>query len=96
MAKQKSPAEKMAAKKEETKPAWGTRRASRRTIAFPNNALRRVREELGLTQRDVSVGSGTNNATVADAEAGFDVSLTTALKLSAFFGKSVNELWQPK
>ena len=97
MAKKKvatgTPAEQMAAAKNNTKSVWGTRRASRRPVVFPNNTVRTLRESLGLTQRDVSAGSGTNNATVADAEAGFEVSLTTAFKLARFFGKPVEELW---
>lgn len=91
----KTPAEKLAAKKRKAKPkaAWGDRRKARRPVIFPQTVLKKVREELGLTQRDVSTGSGINNATVCDAELGFEVTLSTALKLAAFFGKSIESLW---
>lgn len=90
-----TPAEKLAVKKKKdsTLPKWGARRHARRTVIFPSNTLKSTREELGLTQCDVATGSGVNSATVADAEAGFEVMLTNALKLAAFFGKSVEQLW---
>lgn len=94
-----SPAEKAARQKQAAganKLPWGSRRAARRSVVFPASRLRALRAALGLTQRDVSVGSGVNNATVADAEAGFEMTLTNALKLAKFFGKPVEELWPLK
>jgi len=90
-----TPAEKIAkAKNAKSKPPYGSRRLARRPRVFPKNILRQTREAHNLTQRDVSTGSGVNIATVADAEVGFQVNLTTALKLAAFYGKSIEELWQ--
>ncbi len=91
-----TPAEKLSKKKPTPSAKWGSRRAARRAVAYPHNILRKLRESLGLTQRDVSVGSGTNNATIADSESGFEMTLTTALKLAKFYGKSIEELWTPK
>lgn len=96
MSRKPTPAEAAAAKKVKNPVTWGSRRAARRKTIHPRNVLCAIREGLGLTQRDVSSGSGVNNATVADAEAGFEVSLTTAIKLAAFFGKPIEELWKPR
>ncbi len=57
--------------------------------------LRRLREKLGLQQQDVARAIGCCNSVVSTAERGHEPVLTNAMKLARFFGKSVEELWQP-
>lgn len=68
--------------------------SNRRRIVFPITPLRRLRQSLNLTQRDVGTAIGVNCATIHDAEHGCEIALTTALALAAFFGKTVEEIWK--
>jgi hypothetical protein len=79
-----TPAEKLAAtKKAEDKGVSKTgRRGKGATFACK---LREVRISVGLVQEDV----------VANSEAGMGISLITAWKLADFFGKKIEDLWQP-
>lgn len=78
-----SPAEELAASKplKKSKPAvW------RCTIV-------ERRKKLGLTIRDIGKAVGITDAAVSVIERGQDPMLTTARKLAAFFGVTVEELW---
>ncbi len=54
-----------------------------------------LRNALGLTQRDVAEGCGTFGPSINEAEHGRELTLSLALKIAAFFGKSVEEIWEP-
>lgn len=55
--------------------------------------LRAVRMHLGLSMLDVSRETGLSYTAVRNADIGRDVTITTALRIAAFFGRSVEELW---
>ncbi len=55
--------------------------------------LRDERKRLGLTLREVSERVGMWLGTLADIERGSEPALTTARKLAAFYGMSVESLW---
>lgn len=48
---------------------------------------------LNLTLRDVEKGCGVSNAVLSTVERGTDPQLTTACRIAAFFGCSVEEMW---
>lgn len=88
-----TPAEKLA--KTNGKPGklpWGQRGKTRRKVLY-NTKLREFREKIGLTQGQVMDATKVNN--LYEIECGFEVHLGTALKLARFFGKSVEEIWEP-
>jgi DNA-binding XRE family transcriptional regulator len=77
---------------------------AKRKAAMPSkpNAVRRVwdcrlrelRTALNLTQRDVAEAVGLSAAGYHQIETcGNDVCLSTCVKLSAFFGKPITEIW---
>lgn len=55
--------------------------------------LREFRHRRGLTQAEVAERSGVSVAAVWAAERGADVSLTTAVKLAAFYDTPIERLW---
>lgn len=57
--------------------------------------LRAVREGLGLTLRDVGAATGVHHGVLSRWERGGDATVSLALKVARFFGKSVEELWAP-
>ncbi len=57
--------------------------------------LRELREALRISVRDVAAAVGLTAPCVWGVEAGRDPQLTTARKLAAFYGKTVEELWVP-
>lgn len=61
-------------------------------IVFPICELRRCREDLGLTVRDVE-RCGVSKATIHRAEQGFELHLSHALALAAFYEKPIEEIW---
>ena len=74
---------------------WGVRGLSRRGQVFATS-LKAKRLALGLTQQQMADGTGLTGATVQTAENGVEVTLSTALKLMAFFGVTdPAELWTP-
>jgi DNA-binding XRE family transcriptional regulator len=89
-----TPAEKLAAtKKAEDKGVSKTgRRGKGATFACK---LREVRISVGLVQEDVAGACDLAIQTVANSEAGMGISLITAWKLADFFGKKIEDLWQP-
>ncbi len=54
-----------------------------------------LRNALGLTQRDVAEGCGVEGPTIHEAEHGRELTLAVALRIAAFFGKPVEEIWEP-
>lgn len=61
-----------------------------------NCRLREMRLALGLRQSAVSAAVGLSPTGYHQAENdGRDVMLTTAVKLSEFFGKPIQEIWPP-
>lgn len=57
---------------------------------------RKVRDNLGLSLRDVQRATGISNAAICHIEAGCDVQLTNAMKLAEFYGMSIEQLWMRK
>lgn len=55
--------------------------------------LREERQRLGLRMREVVAAVGISLATISRLEYGEDPQLTTARKLAAFYGRTVEELW---
>ena len=55
--------------------------------------VRKEREHLGLTLRDVSRNVGLSIMGLCYIENGCNTQLTTALRIAEFFGKTVEELW---
>ena len=61
-----------------------------------NCQLKSLRQNLGLTQREVAKAVKLSPAGYHQVEgATFDICLTTAMRLSEFFGVSIQEIWQP-
>lgn len=88
----KTPAENLS---EQKKPKATANRKS--TSARPpvfSCGIRAVRENLGLSLRDVSQAVGFSIAALWQIEHGTDPMLSTAFKLAAFYGCSVEELWK--
>lgn len=82
-----TPAEKLA----QSKPPRPEPKHARRVWHCRLNELR---TELGLSQRDVALAVGMSRGGYCQAENwGDDVKLTTALKLSEFFGVPIAEIW---
>ena len=52
-----------------------------------------LREKIGLSQSDVARSVGCSTATIGSVEKGNLPRLDVALKLSAFFEKTLEELW---
>jgi DNA-binding XRE family transcriptional regulator len=91
MTKRLSPAEKLAV----TKPQRRTPSCSVKTKSPPvwTCKMRRVRETLRLSLKDVAAGVGMTVSGIWQIEHGGDPLLTTARKLADFFGVDVWELW---
>ena len=54
--------------------------------------LRKIRESMGLTQRDVAKSVGIDQSTYCKAEQGIQCNPDTAAKIARFFGEPLNEL----
>lgn len=81
-----SPAEKMASKKPKKNEG-----PARNVVLICR--MRKKRQELGLTLRDVEKATKVNNVTILDAERGCGITLQNALRLARFFGVAVEDLW---
>lgn len=55
--------------------------------------LREMRDALGLSMRDIEKATGIASSTLCHTEHGCDPTLTTAMTLAKFFGKSIEYLW---
>lgn len=83
-----TPAERLAAGK---RPADRRRHAPRRKVW--ECLVGDVRVALRLTLKDVAAATGLSVACLWEVEQGSDPQLTTARRLAAFFGKTVEEVW---
>jgi len=55
-----------------------------------------LRTKLHLSMREVSKGAGVNASQICRAEHGLNITVSTALAISKFFGVSVNDIWRPR
>lgn len=85
-----TPAEKLASRRPARKRG---QRARPRNRTWPGCRLRELRESLGLSYREVSGAVGLSIAGLYEVEMGADTLLSTARRLAAFYGESVEELW---
>jgi transcriptional regulator with XRE-family HTH domain len=69
------------------------RRAWKSQKIVLRSSLRELREKLGLTLREVS-NCGVDIASIQRAEQGFEITLTHALILAAFYEMPVQDIWQ--
>lgn len=92
MAKKPTPAEELAAAKSAA--------PARITPARKDGVLickcRELRQSLRLTIADVVMATGISAAGYHAIEQGCETTITTARKLSVFFGRSIDELWPAK
>lgn len=79
--------------KEKAASPSGKRNPPRRTHYKVGNVLADLRDKAGLSLSDVENGSGVGSQTVASAENGGDVSISRAMRLAAFYGRKVDEVW---
>lgn len=86
-----TPAEKLAAAKPPRKHRAGCV-TSKRKVVWQCRVLQE-RESLRLSLRDVAQAIGLSQTGLWDIEHGTEVMLTTARKLSEFFGRPIEELW---
>ncbi len=91
-----TPAEKLAKKLKSAASAvpHGSKGDVRRPPKYRCRILE-LRNALGLTQAAVANAIGSHGPVINDAEHGREVSLATALKVAAFFGKPIEEIWEP-
>lgn len=86
-----SPAEKLSSKRKPKPTKDGV--PSGRKTPFICHA-REIRLSLGLSIRDVCDAIEMSVGGMFEIERGTDPQVTTALKISAFYGKTVHELWE--
>lgn len=78
------------------------RKLLRKQASFPgevrlfNCNLNSLREQKGLSLRDVEKHSGISHSTLCRAEAGLRIKLDAALKVARFFETTVEKLWTLK
>ncbi len=84
-----TPAEELAVTRAKSPRTW-----QRRVERFVCR-VREVREGLNLSRAAVGGELGFTAAFLTNVERGVGINLTTALKIAAFFGRPVEELWQP-
>lgn len=88
-----TPAERLAAKKQRKRPKNYLPYVRKITWAC---GARDARVSLRLAMRDVAEAVGLSVSSYWYLEMGGDVCLTTARRVAAFFGKTVEELWKEK
>jgi DNA-binding XRE family transcriptional regulator len=82
-----TPAEKLAA----TRPL--KRRSKTGHVGPLRCNIRALRESLGLSLDEVVAAVELSKTAIWEAEHGGNVTLVTARKLAAFYGKAIEELW---
>lgn len=87
-----TPAEQAGA--ENRNKAASDRRRYPHSISVFKCRMAEMRAEQGLVLRDVSEKTGMSITGLWQIEQGSDPLLSTAIKLSAFFGKPINEIWE--
>lgn len=92
-AKPESPAETAAEKLARTKRRKRPRRNESSREPLVRCRVREVRESLNLSLRDVAAAVGISIAGLHAIEHGNGCQMSSALKLAAFYGKSLDELW---
>ena len=87
-----TPAEKASARKAKKRKGLRTTRK----FGVLECQLSELRGALGLSMRDVAAGTGLSDACICDAEHGSEICLTTARRIAAFFGTTVDTIWPVK
>lgn len=87
-----TPAEKLAAKKKAA-PQLPKLSMSLRSAPWAGNPLLKLREGLKLSTRAVADSVGLSPAAYWLIEQGADLKLTSALRIAAFYGLDVAEIW---
>jgi DNA-binding XRE family transcriptional regulator len=87
-----TPAEKLASKRRPRKSRGNVNPVRKRVW---NCSLRAVRQSLSLAIHEVAKATGMSVAGLSEIERGTDPMLSSATKLAAFYGKTVDELWRP-
>jgi DNA-binding XRE family transcriptional regulator len=89
----KSPAERLAlTKKRSRKPRYTNKRKPGPVVC----RLREMRDALDLSLYDIAGAVEMSVAGLHAIEHGGNCEMTTALKLSEFFGKRIDEIWSAK
>ena len=61
------------------------------------NRLRELRQERGITQEELAEALGVTRQTIIAIEKGkYDPSLRLAFKIARFFGKKIEEIFEPE
>ncbi len=61
------------------------------------NRLRELRQERGITQEELAEALGVTRQTIIAIEKGkYDPSLRLAFKIAQFFGKRIEEIFEPE
>lgn len=61
------------------------------------NKLRELRAERGITQEELAAALGVTRQTIIAIEKGkYDPSLRLAFKIARFFGKKIEEIFEPE
>lgn len=84
-----TPAEKLAAQK----PKKPRRTSPDRKYPW-KCGIRDERKKLGLSSQDVAKAVGISQACLIAIERGSGPNLSTAMRLAAFFGRTVEQLWE--
>jgi len=63
-------------------------------VQWPDNGLREIRESLRLSLREVAKAVGLSINSYWCIEKGRDLVMTNAVKIAAFYGKPVTEIWR--
>lgn len=87
-----TPAEKSGSDKR--RKAASDRRRYPHSISVFKCRMAELRAGQGLALRDVAKKTGMSITGLWQIEQGSDPMLSTAIKLSAFFGKPINEIWK--
>jgi len=60
------------------------------------NRLKELRQEMGITQEELAEALGVTRQTIIAIERGkYDPSLRLAFKIARFFGKKIEEIFEP-
>lgn len=87
-----TPAETLASKKQRQRPKRNTPASSERVLW--TCGLSELREQCNLSMRDVAESVGLSVSAYFRIEKGYaDVSLSNAMNIAKFFGKTICEIW---
>lgn len=71
----------------------GRRSPTKRTHYNVGNCLKKLREDMKLSLADVANGCGVGSQTISAAEDGGDITVSRAMRLSAFYDRKFDEIW---